>query len=105
MLSLLGVPDVYTGWIPPAVISGMRVIRRYDVEHLFSSGPCWTSHLVGLALAWLSGLPWTAHFRDPWTGPRTEMQRFKPVSALSAWMEAALERMVVRRADIVVCVT
>lgn len=105
LLSLLAVPDAYTGWIPSAVMSGLRAIRKYEVEHLFSSAPHWTSHLVGLALARLSGLPWTAHFRDPWTGPAAEMARLKPISALSMHLEAALERMVVRRADVVVCVT
>ena len=104
-LSLLAVPDAFTGWIPAAVLAGWRAIRRHRVEHLISSGPPWTSHLVGLMLARLSGLPWTAHFRDPWVMSRVEMARFKPVSAQSRRLEAALERMVVTRADTVVCVT
>lgn len=104
-LSLLGVPDAYAGWIPSAVVTGLWAIQRYRVEHIWSSGPPWTSHLVGLLLARLSGLPWTAHFRDPWTGPLEEMARSKPVSALSLRLETALEQMVVKRADAVVCVT
>lgn len=105
VLSLLTVPDAYTGWIPVAIIRGLVAIRRHHIDHLFSSGPPWTGHLVGLALAWLSGRPWTAHFRDPWTGSQSEMRRLKPVTALSLRIEAALERTVVRRAAIVVCVT
>jgi len=91
-LSLLGIPDSYSGWFLPAVIHGLRAIHKHRVEHLFSSAPCWTNHLVGLALARLSGLPWTAHFRDPWT----QAKEPKPTSALSARIEAALERMVIR---------
>lgn len=105
ILSLLTMPDISTGWILPAVVTGLRLIRRNRIEHLFSSGPPWTSHLVGLILAHLSGLPWSAHFRDPWIFPVSEMARLKPVSTLSFWLERALERMVVRRADAVVCVT
>lgn len=105
VLSLLLVPDTCTGWILPAVISGLEAVRRRGVVHLFSSGPYWTSHLVGLALARASGLPWTAHFRDPWTAPLAEWQQFKPVSAASFWLEEMLQRMVLRRANFVVCVT
>lgn len=105
VLSMLAAPDIYTGWIPPAVVAGLQALQRHRIMHLFSSGPPWTTHLVALILARLSGLPWTAHFRDPWTGPRSEMARLKPVTALSFRFEKALERMVVRRADAVVCVT
>lgn len=105
VLALLAVPDAYTGWIPPAVVTGFWAIRRYGIEHLFSSGPPWSGHLVALILARLSGLPWTAHFRDPWAGPLEVMARAKPVSALSLQLETALERTVVRRADTIVCVT
>lgn len=105
ILSLMSVPDVHTGWILPAVVTGLRVIRRYRITHLFSSGPPWTSQLVALMLARITGLPWTAHFRDPWTAPRVEMARMKPVTAMSLRVEEALERLTVRRADAVVCVT
>ncbi len=101
VLSLLHVPDQYTGWIPPAVIAGRRLVRSRGIDHLFSTGPRWTNHLVALALQRLTGLPWTAHFRDPWT----QATPWKPVSALSIRIEARLERMVIERARTVVCVT
>lgn len=105
ILSMLQIPDAYSGWIPPAVIAGLRAIREHQVDQLFSASPHSTGHLVGLALARLSGLPWTAQFQDPWTYPRAQWQEAKPLSALSARLETALERMVVRRADVVACVT
>ena len=101
VLSLLRVVDMRTGWILPASVAGLGVIRQQKVSHLFSSGPPWTSHLVGLVVARLTGLPWTVHFRDPWTG----IPQWKPVSALSARIETTLEKMVVSRATSVVCVT
>jgi hypothetical protein len=105
VLSLLWMPDPYAGWIPPAVVAGLGAIRTHRVDHILSSAPHSTNHLVGLALARLTGLPWTAHFRDPWIYPWAQWQHAKPISALSARMDTALERMVVRRADAVVCVT
>jgi hypothetical protein len=101
VLSMLLLPDDYTGWIVPAVISGLRAVRAQKVDCLFSSGLWWTNHLVGLALFELTGLPWVAHFRDPWS----KAQWLKPVSALSIRIEEFLERQVLRKASAVVCVT
>lgn len=101
LLSILGLPDRYTGWIPPALMAGLGAVCRQEVQCLFSSGPCWTNHLVGLALAQLTGLPWVAHFRDPWILP----QWCKPVTNMSIRIEKALERLVLRKARTVVCVT
>lgn len=106
VLSLLAVPDAYTGWILPAVFHGFRLVRRLGVAHLFSSGPCWTNHVVALALARLTRLPWTAHFRDPWPHRGIRVPSYpSPSSAASLWLNAALERMVIRSTDAVVCVT
>ncbi|HYE73817.1 MAG TPA: glycosyltransferase [Blastocatellia bacterium] len=100
-LSLLSTPDMHTGWIFPAILAGRRAIRRSQAEHIFSSGPYWTAHLIGYALARLTDLPWTAHFRDPWfTGAEA-----KKMTEVWPRLDAALERMVVKRADAVVCVT
>jgi hypothetical protein len=101
VLSFLQTPDLYTGWIPPATIAGLRAIHRWRITHLFSSAPFWTNHLVGLVLKRLTGLPWTVHLRDPWT----QVAPPKPVSALSSRLERWLERRVMTRADFVVCVT
>ncbi|PYM67444.1 MAG: hypothetical protein DMD79_00920 [Candidatus Rokuibacteriota bacterium] len=100
-LSLLKTPDAHTGWIIPATLAGYGAVRRMGVRALFSSGPCWSNHLVGLVLERLTRLPWIAHFRDPWTA----IPQWKPVSALSLRAEAAMERAVLRRATRVVCVT
>lgn len=101
MLSLLKTPDVYTGWILPAIVAGLGEIRRQRVIHLWSSAPYWSNHLIALILSQLTGLSWTAHFRDPWIG----IPRWKPESIVSKRIETTLERMVVSRATSVVCVT
>lgn len=101
MLSMLELPDLRTGWILPALISGLAAVRRYEVRCLFSSGPWWTNHLVGLALAELTGLPWVAHFRDLWA----QGHWLKPTTDLSIRLERALERRVIRKARAVICVT
>jgi len=101
ILSALCIPDIYAGWILPAVVAGLREARESKAEQIFSSGPFWTNHLVGLALSYLTGLPWTAHFRDPWTTGAWQT----PTSSFADRLNKLLERIVVRRATAVVSVT
>ena len=101
LLESLNIPDVVTGWILPAVVAGRGLVRRSKVACLFSSGPAWSSHLAALGLARLTGLPWVAHFRDPWS-------QGSIYAGESRWADRAharLERAVVQRADTVICVT
>lgn len=101
ILSVLSTPDMHTGWIAPAVLSGLKTARRSGAQQLFSSAPFWSNHLVGLALSYLTGLPWTVHFRDPWIAGNWQT----PTSAISHWLNKWLERMIVTRATAVVSVT
>jgi glycosyltransferase involved in cell wall biosynthesis len=101
VLSSLLTPDAYTGWFLPAVLRGLREIRRSGIERIFSSGPPWTSHLVAMTLARLTGRPWVAHFRDPWM----QVAWRKPVNRLTIGLERRLEAMVMANATSVVCVT
>ena len=101
VISLLTLPDRYTGWLPVAIARGITEVRRRDIAHIFSSAPHWTNHLVALAIATATRRRWTAHFRDPWIG----IPSAKPVSRLSLAIEERLERLVVTCATNVVCVT
>jgi glycosyltransferase involved in cell wall biosynthesis len=100
--SLSCVPDKYNGWLIPAVAAGLRAVKQTRAGLICSSAPYFTSHLAGYWLALLTGLPWVAHFRDPWiTGMHAE---FRP-DKLCFKINSALERMTISRADAVVCVT
>jgi glycosyltransferase involved in cell wall biosynthesis len=102
LLSILNIPDTYTGWLIPAVVSGLRAIRQTGAQAIFSSAPYFTAHLAGYALATLTGLPWVAHFRDPWiTGLVAE---YCP-TGVHLKISRALEQMTVSRANGVICVT
>jgi glycosyltransferase involved in cell wall biosynthesis len=101
ILSALCIPDIYAGWILPAVVAGLKAARESKTEQIFSSGPFWTNHVVGLALSYLTGLPWTAHFRDPWITGNWQALTSSFAVRVSKW----LERIVVTRATAVVSVT
>ncbi len=102
LFSMLCIPDIYTGWLIPAMINGLRAIRQTNVKAIFSSAPFFTQHLVGYALAHMTGLPWIAHFRDPWATGQLDGAF---TTDLSAGINSKLERMTVSRANSVICVT
>lgn len=102
MLAVLSIPDIYTGWLIPAVINGLRTIRQTNTWAIFSSAPYFTPHLVGYAISQLTGLPWMAHFRDPWITGRVPEYA---IDGFSFRVNRKLERITVERANAVVCVT
>jgi hypothetical protein len=102
LVSMLSCPDDFTGWLAPAVMAGLLTIGRIKAQAIYSSAPYFTNHLAGYALALLTGLPWVAHFRDPWiTGASAD---YRP-DDLNLRINHKLERMIIARANAVVCVT
>jgi glycosyltransferase involved in cell wall biosynthesis len=101
-LSLLKIPDMHTGWLMPGVIDGLRAIRKYKPKVILSSMPFFTAHLIGYLLSRFSGLPWVAHFRDPFVTTPTSKSNPRTVAER---LNLALEGIIVRRADRIICVT
>ncbi len=66
--SWLFFPDSKIGWIPFALLSGLKIIRKERVDLIFTTSPPPSLHLVGYFLKLLTGKPWVADFRDPWIG-------------------------------------
>ena len=58
-------PDRWVSWRFDAVRQGMRMIRKYKPQIIWSTYPIATAHLIGAELSRRSGLPWVADFRDP----------------------------------------
>lgn len=58
-------PDRWMTWQYAAVRAGMRLIRTWRPDVIWSTYPIATAHLISSALHRRSGLPWVADFRDP----------------------------------------
>lgn len=97
--SIFRTPDSRIGWVVPAVVTGLRSIRRKRPEVLFSTSPYASAHLIGLVLNRLTHIPWVADFRDPWCGNPFDA----PKPFLADRLNRALERAVLRRASAIVC--
>jgi glycosyltransferase involved in cell wall biosynthesis len=97
----LSIPDQELAWLAPAVAKGLAATVGHRPDVLYSSAPPWTGQLVAWVLANVLRCPWVADFRDPWARPPWREDRL----AITVKGAAALERMVVQRADRVVFVT
>ena len=86
-------PDEKRVWVPSAIADGRRAVRETHVDVIVSFGQPWSDHLVGLSVHRETGLPWVAHFSDPWID--------SPYQGGTAWTReraAAMEREVVATA-------
>jgi glycosyltransferase involved in cell wall biosynthesis len=97
--SLLAQPDRWVSWWLSAVPAGLRMIRQYRPQFIWSSYPIATAHLIGLTLSRLTGVPWIADQRDPMidTGYPPDPRRRR----IHSW----IERQAMRYSAAVVCTT
>lgn len=61
----LQIPDQFVYWFPAALRVGLKAVKHCDV--IYSTSDPFTDHLVAWFLHKISGKPWIADFRDPWT--------------------------------------
>jgi glycosyltransferase involved in cell wall biosynthesis len=88
-------------WSLGIVPLARRIIREERIDVVLTTVPPWSALLTGALLQRLTGRPWVADFRDPWTDnkyiyfPSSTRRRF----------DERLERTLLARADAVVAVT
>jgi len=92
-------PDEKWVWIRPAVRAARRLAAECRFDALVSFAQPWSDHVIGRRLRALTGLPWIAHFSDPWSdSPHVHVRQWQ--RRLWARMESA----VVKEADALVFV-
>ena len=60
-------PDARRGWIKYAFHEACRIIEKYGIETVITTGPPHSTHLTGLKLKKKYDLKWIVDFRDPWS--------------------------------------
>lgn len=97
-LTWLLIPDRDVPWIPFAIARGLEVTSRSRFAAILSSGPPHSAHVVAAILARARRLRWVADCTDPWAGhPYADY-----ASPVRDRIDAFLERVVLRRVDVVV---
>jgi glycosyltransferase involved in cell wall biosynthesis len=92
------VPDAYVGWILPAFRMARRELARERYDAILTTSSPDSAHLLGRRLKRLTGIPWVADFRDPWT----RRLAYAPPTRLHDALHRRLERSCLREADRVV---
>ncbi|MBS10115.1 MAG: hypothetical protein CME19_00750 [Gemmatimonadetes bacterium] len=96
-------PDAQVGWLPGAYRAARRLMTTFPIRLVVTTGPPFSSFLLGAALKQTTHVPWLADFRDSWIyDPLDDGLRGR---GLRPAVEAALERYVLRHAHWVTCTT
>ena len=95
LTEILASPDQHIGWLPFAVVRGLRIIKKNRIDVIYATGSPWTCLLIGASLKWLTGRSLILDFRDPWVSNPGLVVR--PV--LLRKLETFMERYVVHIAD------
>ena len=91
-------PDATRVWVPRATQAAVGIAAAGDCAGMITFAQPWSDHLVGLRVRRATGLPWVAHFSDPWADSPYATPRQR-----SIWRR--MEEEVVREASAVVFVT
>ena len=91
------IPDARKGWVPFAVKAAEKLLQEETIQHLITTGPPHSTHLVGLQLSKTFQLNWWVDFRDPWTSVFYNNQMFRTKG--SEAKDEALESQVLNAAS------
>ena len=95
LLPLYGAcPDLFGPWRRRALAPALAHIARARPDAILSFGMPMSGHLLARQLVRRTGLPWLAHFSDPWAD-----NPFHETSWLEHQVNTALERGVIAQAD------
>jgi len=94
----LALPDHKIFWAAPAVLIGVATVLRHRIDAIYSTSWPYSDHVAAVAISTLTGRPFIADFRDPWT----QHICYGAQTRRAARMDQRLERAVCRRASFVV---
>ncbi len=94
------IPDARKNWVKPSVEFLSNYLNEQRIEHVITTGPPHSLHLIGLQLKQQLNINWIADFRDPWTtiGYHKKL-KLLPFAKLK---HKTLEKRVLKNADHVV---
>ncbi len=85
---LFCVPDIFIGWVLPAIISGFRIIKREKIDIIYVSCSPFSAGIIGWWLKKLTGVPLAIDYRDPFGLDKTKYQKiWKPT-----WFRIPIDR-------------
>ncbi len=97
------IPDARKFWIKPSIKFLKDYLKDHPVDAIVSTGPPHSMHLIAEEIHRITGIPWIADFRDPWTN--IDFYQDLRLTSLADAKHKRLERKVLTNATKVVTVT
>ena len=101
----LACPDRWISWVPLAILRGLRLIREFRPDIIWSTYPITSAHVIGSQLSKLSRIPWVADFRDPMVEVNPRTGALAPGNRSIREARLRIEHMCIRRAAALVFCT
>ena len=98
------IPDPKIYWVKPSIKVLLKKIKEEGIEHIITTGPPHSMHLIGLGLKkLLPNLKWISDFRDPWS--EFDLLDEFHLSNSSRKKHQDLEKQVLQNADVTLTVS
>ena len=98
------IPDPKIYWVKPSIKILLKKIQEEDINHIVTTGPPHSMHLIGLGLKKaMPNLKWIADFRDPWS--ELDLLYEFHLSSSSIKKHKSLEKEVLQTADVALTVS
>ena len=98
------IPDPKIYWVKPSIKILLKKIKKESIEHIITTGPPHSMHLIGLGLKKaIPNLKWIADFRDPWS--ELDLLDEFHLSSSSSKKHKDLEKEVLQTADVALTVS
>ena len=97
------IPDARMFWIKPSIKFLKAYLKQHPVDAIISTGPPHSMHLIAEKIHRITGIPWIADFRDPWTN--IDFYQDLKLTSLADARHKHLERKVLKNASKIVTVT
>jgi hypothetical protein len=93
------IPEGEGTWVSPAIAAGLSVLSSLPADTVvYGRAMPGTSNIVAWHLARAKGLPWLAHFSDPWPGPHVLARGMKWLAPYKAPLFRMWRQRIVRDA-------
>ena len=98
------IPDPKIYWVKPSVKALLKKIQEEEIDHIVTTGPPHSMHLIGLGLKKaMPNLKWIADFRDPWS--ELDLLNEFQLNTSSRKKHKDLEKEVLQTADVTLTVS
>ena len=92
-------PDARRGWIKYAFAEANRIIEKYNIDTVITTGPPHSTHITGLKIKKKLNIRWIADFRDPWSN--IQYKSFLYQTGIAKRIDLRYERSVLEKCDTV----